>query len=59
MAKLVFGMNQSLDGYVDHMAFAPMPHAIAPLYQGSSGAGGQCVRPQNLLRKILRARSAR
>jgi dihydrofolate reductase len=25
MAKLVFGMNQSLDGYVDHMAFAPDP----------------------------------
>jgi dihydrofolate reductase len=23
MAKLVFGMNQSLDGYVDHMAFFP------------------------------------
>src|SRR5262245_30041037 len=23
MAKLVFGMNQSLDGYVDHEAFAP------------------------------------
>lgn len=23
MAKLVFGMNQSLDGYVDHMAFGP------------------------------------
>jgi dihydrofolate reductase len=23
MAKLVFGMNQSLDGYVDHIAFAP------------------------------------
>ena len=23
MAKLVFGMNQSLDGYVDHMAFEP------------------------------------
>lgn len=23
MAKLVFGMNVSLDGYVDHMAFAP------------------------------------
>ena len=23
MAKLVFGMNQSLDGYVDHMRFAP------------------------------------
>lgn len=25
MAKLVFGMNQSLDGYVDHLAFAPRP----------------------------------
>jgi dihydrofolate reductase len=25
MAKLVFGMNQSLDGYVDHDAFAPGP----------------------------------
>src|SRR6202142_4740017 len=23
MAKLVFGMNQSLDGYVDHQEFAP------------------------------------
>jgi len=25
MAKLVFSMNQSLDGYVDHMVFAPDP----------------------------------
>jgi dihydrofolate reductase len=25
MAKLVFGMNQSLDGYVDHLAFRPGP----------------------------------
>ena len=25
MAKLVFGMNQSLDGYVDHMVFGPSP----------------------------------
>src|SRR6188474_1443784 len=25
MARLVCGMNQSLDGYVDHMAFAPSP----------------------------------
>ena len=25
MAKLVFGMNQSLDGFVDHTAFAPGP----------------------------------
>ena len=25
MARLVFGMNQSLDGYVDHQEFAPGP----------------------------------
>ena len=25
MARLVFALNQSLDGYVDHMAFAPEP----------------------------------
>ena len=25
MAKLVYGLNQSLDGYVDHQAFAPGP----------------------------------
>ena len=25
MAKLVFGLNQSLDGYVDHTAFMPDP----------------------------------
>lgn len=25
MAKLVFGMNQSLDGFVDHLAFGPSP----------------------------------
>ena len=25
MAKIVFGMNQSLDGYVDHQEFAPDP----------------------------------
>lgn len=25
MAKFVFALNQSLDGYVDHMAFAPDP----------------------------------
>src|SRR5688500_4382088 len=25
MAKLIFGMNQSLDGYVDHLKFGPSP----------------------------------
>ena len=41
MAKLVFGMNQSLDGYVDHTAFGPSPtlfrHFIAQA-QGQAGA---------------------
>jgi dihydrofolate reductase len=41
MARLVFGMNQSLDGYVDHMAFAPSPalfrHFIAEA-QGQAGS---------------------
>lgn len=25
MAKLIYALNQSLDGYIDHMAFAPDP----------------------------------
>src|SRR5688572_5846875 len=41
MAKLVFGMNQSLDGYVDHTAFAPSPtlfrHFIEEV-QGQTGS---------------------
>jgi len=41
MARLVFGMNQSLDGYVDHMAFAPSAtifrHFIAEA-QGQAGS---------------------
>ena len=31
MAKLVFGMNQSLDGYVDHEEFAPGPALFVTL----------------------------
>jgi hypothetical protein len=30
MAKLVFGMNQSLDGYVDHQEFAPPGPSLSP-----------------------------
>jgi dihydrofolate reductase len=41
MAKLVFGMNQSLDGYVDHDRFAPDPvlfrHFIAEA-EGQTGS---------------------
>lgn len=41
MARLVFGMNQSLDGYVDHTEFGPSPtlfrHFIAEA-QGQTGS---------------------
>ena len=44
MAKLVFGMNQSLDGYVDHMAFAPEPRALSSLHRAGARPDGQRVR---------------
>ncbi|NBW11120.1 MAG: dihydrofolate reductase [Caulobacteraceae bacterium] len=34
MAKLVYGMNQSLDGYVDHEAFAPDPELFDHFIDG-------------------------
>lgn len=45
MAKLVFGMNVSLDGYVDHMAFAPSPalfrHFIAEAQEQTGSVYGR------------------
>lgn len=40
MAKLVFGMNQSLDGYVDHMAFAPDPALFRHWIEQVRGVAG-------------------
>src|SRR5262245_31120093 len=40
MAKLVFGMNQSLDGYVDHMAFAPSPTLFRHFIDEAQGQVG-------------------
>ena len=40
MAKLVFGMNQSLDGYVDHMEFAPDPTLFRHFVQEAQGQTG-------------------
>src|ERR687897_70229 len=40
MAKLVFGMNQSLDGYVDHMAFAPSPTLFRHFIDEAQGQAG-------------------
>ena len=47
MAKLVFGMNQSLDGYVDHTAFAPSPvlfrHFIEQARDQAGSVYGRCL----------------
>jgi dihydrofolate reductase len=40
MARLVFGMNQSLDGYVDHMAFAPKPTLFRHFIEEAAGQAG-------------------
>jgi dihydrofolate reductase len=40
MAKLVFGMNQSLDGYVDHMAFAPGRALFRHFIEEAQGQAG-------------------
>src|SRR6187551_1264418 len=40
MAKLVFGMNQSLDGYVDHTAFAPSPTLFRHFIEEVRGQAG-------------------
>ena len=41
MAKLVFGLNQSLDGYIDHQEFTPGPalfHHFIEQVRGLTGS---------------------
>lgn len=40
MATLVFGMNQSLDGYVDHDAFGPSPTLFRYFIEQTRGLAG-------------------
>jgi dihydrofolate reductase len=40
MAKLVFGMNQSLDGYVDHTNFGPSPTLFRHFVEEAQGLAG-------------------
>lgn len=40
MAKLIFGMNMSLDGYVDHDAFAPGPELFQHFIEQTRGLAG-------------------
>jgi hypothetical protein len=49
MAKLVFGMNQPLDGYVDHTAFANTESTCTP----SSLVAGSHISPARGHRSAL------
>lgn len=40
MARLVYGLNQSLDGYVDHTAFAPGPDLFRHFIEHAEGLAG-------------------
>lgn len=40
MAKLVYGMNQSLDGYVDHLKFGPSPTRFRHFVTEAEGQTG-------------------
>jgi len=40
MAKLVFGMNQSLDGYVDHDKFGPSETLFRHFIKEAEGQAG-------------------
>lgn len=40
MATFVFGMNQSLDGYVDHTAFGPGPELFRHFVEEAQGQAG-------------------
>ena len=40
MANLVFGMNQSLDGYVDHLEFGPSPELFRHFIKEAQGQAG-------------------
>ena len=40
MAKLVYGLNQSLDGYVDHQEFAPGPSLFRHFIEHVRGLSG-------------------
>ena len=40
MAKIVYGLNQSLDGYVDHEAFAPSPKLFRHFIESAEEQAG-------------------
>ena len=55
VAKLVFGMNQSLDGYVDHMAFAPSPALFRHFIKEAQGQAGTKTGSDSLLEIVSKS----
>ncbi len=55
MAKLVFGMNQSLDGYgrSDHQKFAPRARAFPSLHRADARPDRQCTASALVLRRCV------
>jgi hypothetical protein len=45
MAKLVFGLNVSLHGYVDHQSFAPDPALFRHFIEDMRGLAGVVYPP--------------
>ncbi len=48
MAKIVFGLNQSLDGYVDHQKFAPGPLLFRHFVEHVRGTDRHCLRSRHV-----------
>ena len=40
MAKVVYGLNQTLDGYVDHTAFEPSPKLFRHFIEAAERQAG-------------------
>ena len=53
MAKLVFGMNQSLDGYVDHLAFEPSPALFRHFIEEARGQAVPSLQPTTTISMFI------
>jgi hypothetical protein len=53
MAKIVFGLNQSLDGYVDHQEFAPGPSLFRHFTEQVRDLAGSVAEPTEVGRVAL------
>jgi hypothetical protein len=56
MAKLVYGLNQSLDGYVDHLGFVPSPALFRRFIEYVRNLTGHSVRATHVRGNALLGR---